>query len=171
MKLPSGFPDTAMSIRGGAPNAASGVTLGDRIPNTARVRDSIAQAKMNAATYSAWMAHKATGKEKAEMEASQRAGVAQARRTTSAGSQEIHSMQGEGKNGEGAVGGASGSATSIALPLFSKGPSAAQRRANEKVDADYQLRLRRLQDRILLRNDSARLDSLRRDSLARLKRP
>ena len=171
IRLPSGLADTLMSIRGGAPNAGAGVSLGDRTPNTARVRDSIAQSKMNAATYSAWMAHKPTGKEKAEMEASQRAGAALAARTTSAGSHEVHSMQGEGRNGEGAVGGAGGSATSLSLPLFSKGPSDAQRRANAKVDADYQMRLRRLQDLILLRNDSAHTDSLRRDSLARLKRP
>ena len=171
IRLPSELADTLMSIRGGAPNAGAGVSLGDRTPNTARVRDSIAQSKMNAATYSAWMAHKPTGKEKAEMEASQRAGAALAARTTSAGSHEVHSMQGEGRNGEGAVGGAGGSATSLSLPLFSKGPSAAQRRANAKVDADYQMRLRRLQDLILLRNDSAHTDSLRRDSLARLKRP
>ena len=55
----------------------------------------------------------------------------------------------------------------VGLPLFSKGPSAAQRRKNEAIEADYQARLRRLQDRILLRRDSIRADSLRRDSLAK----
>lgn len=39
------------------------------------------------------------------------------------------------------------------------------------IDNDNQLRLRRLQDRLLLRQDSIRADSLRRDSIARNSRP
>lgn len=85
-------------------------------------------------------------------------------------------MQGEGMGGEGAVGGSpamhgGGMAVSsgFSLPLFSSGPSKAQRKKNEAIDAEYQLGLRRLEDRLLLKRDSvrilARLDSIRRDSL------
>jgi len=41
------------------------------------------------------------------------------------------------------------------------------RTARDAIDADYQLRLRRLQDRALLRRDSTAADSLRTDSLPR----
>jgi hypothetical protein len=77
--------------------------------------------------------------------------------------------KGAGIGGVGAVG--VGSVASLALPLFSSGPSATQRRKNEKLDADYQLRLRRIEDRVLQRHDSIRADSLRRDSLARRAKP
>ena len=66
---------------------------------------------------------------------------------------------------------------SIPFPLFSSGPSAAQRKKNEALDAEYQARLRGLEDLVLykrdrrvadsLRLDSLRLDSLRRESVAR----
>ena len=55
---------------------------------------------------------------------------------------------------------------SIPFPLFSSGPSAAERKRNAVIDADNQLRLRRLQDRAS-QVDSVRVDSLRRDSLTR----
>jgi hypothetical protein len=74
----------------------------------------------------------------------------------------------------GRIGNASGSkpgvlsaGVSIPFPLFSPGPSAAGRKRNAIIDADNQLRLRRLQDRALAQADSTRTDSLRRDSLAR----
>lgn len=56
---------------------------------------------------------------------------------------------------------------SIPFPLFSKGPSPAERKRNEKIDADNQLRLKRLQERAVALRDSLRADSLRRDSIAR----
>ncbi len=59
---------------------------------------------------------------------------------------------------------------SIPFPLFSSGPSAAERKRNAVIDADNQLRLRRMQDRALARTDSIRADSLRRDSLALARR-
>lgn len=59
---------------------------------------------------------------------------------------------------------------SIPFPLFSPGPSAAERKRNAVIDADNQLRLRRLQDRELAKADSIRADSLRRDSLALARR-
>ena len=82
----------------------------------------------------------------------------------------------------GGVGAVSGpGVVSVGLPLFSSGPSAAQRKKNEAIDAEYQARLRGLQDLALslrdkrvadsLRLDSLRLDSLRRDSLARRPKP
>jgi hypothetical protein len=63
---------------------------------------------------------------------------------------------------------------SVGLPLFSSGPSSAQRKKNDSLVADYQRRLRRLQDRYLkrdsIRADSIRADSVRRDSVARAHR-
>jgi hypothetical protein len=56
---------------------------------------------------------------------------------------------------------------SIPFPLFSSGPSAAERKRNAVIDADNQARLRRLQDVVIAQRDSVRTDSLRRDSLAR----
>jgi hypothetical protein len=58
-----------------------------------------------------------------------------------------------------------GASSSIGFPLFSSGPSAAQRRANEKIDAENRVILQALRERLLrLRGDSVRADSLRRDS-------
>ena len=169
--LPNPYSTIPMApTRGGAPVAPSGVTIGDKTPNTQRYRDSVINSRLGNADMSAWMKHEATGRERAEMEQSKRTAAVVATRSTTAGSRDVHIPQGEGRGGEGAVGGA-GSATSIALPLFSSGPSAAQRKKNEKIDADYQARLRRLQDLILARHDSARADSLRRDSLARARKP
>lgn len=80
--------------------------------------------------------------------------------------------------GEGAVGGNPAirgggmrAAGGFSLPLFSSGPSKAQRKKNEAIDAEYQMGLRRLEDRMLLKRDSirilARRDSVRRDSVRR----
>lgn len=166
-------PDTAMGVRGGAPNAQSGVTIGSRTANTGSFRESIAGAKMKTIAEIA-ATRPPTGAELAELRESQRSALQVYRRSTTAGSAEVHVPQGEGMGGEGAVGGSGamrgkglGVGSGFSLPFLSKGPSAAQRKKNDSIDADYQRRLRRLQDRILLRRDSVRLDSLRRDSLAR----
>ena len=45
----------------------------------------------------------------------------------------------------------------IAFPLFSPGPSPAERRRDSIGNAEYVARLRRLQDRVRLRNDSVRI--------------
>ena len=63
--------------------------------------------------------------------------------------------------------GALSAGVSIPFPLFSSGPSAAERKRNAVIDADNQLRLRRLQDRASTQLDSTRADSVRRDSLSR----
>jgi hypothetical protein len=168
-------PDNAMGIRGGAPNAQAGVTIGSRSANTQALRDARASAVMKTIPQTA--AERApTGRELAELENSKHTALETYRRTTTAGSREVHVMQGEGMGGEGAVGGSpavhGGGMTvggGFSLPLFSSGPSKAQRKKNEAIDAEYQLGLRRLEDRLLLKRDSirilARLDSIRRDSL------
>ena len=130
---------------------------------------------------SIWKTHPPTGAEKAALETSQRVAAALQRRTTTAGnSNDLVHLQGKGMDGVGAVGGPG--VVSVGVPLFSSGPSAAQRKKNEAIDAEYQARLRGFQDLVLslrdkriadsVRLDSLRLDSLRRDSLARRpKRP
>jgi hypothetical protein len=153
----------------GAPTAAAGVTIhADSI--TTEMRDSIAKAKARAFAAMA-AADLPKGAELQTLQQSQRQAALLHRRLTTAGnSRDLVVLQGAGVGGVGAVGGATG-VGSLALPLFSSGPSASERRKNEKLDADYQLRLRRLQDRVLQRHDSVRADSLRRDSLARRAKP
>jgi hypothetical protein len=163
----------------GAPIAPAGVTESGRAPNTPQIRDSIATVRMADIPLLA-KTHAPKGAELAELQ--QRRGMANrmAQRSTTAGnSGDLHVMTGEGLDGVGAVNGGRTSFSpfggSIPFPLFSSGPSRAQRKANEKLDAEYQLRLRRLEDRaaLLAENaplDSLRLDSLRRDSLVKRSR-
>jgi hypothetical protein len=169
-------------LSGGGGNVVgvpSGVTIGSRTPNTAAYRDSVLKLRLGGIPGLA-RDRQPTGQEKAALELSQRVARMVARRATTAGNPNVHVPMGEGVDGVGAVGGGlakvqgGGAAandvsvgSSVSLPLFSSGPSAAQRRANAAIEADYQARLRRLEDRILLKRDSIRLDSLRRDSIAR----
>ncbi|HTE45368.1 MAG TPA: hypothetical protein VK636_09015 [Gemmatimonadaceae bacterium] len=55
---------------------------------------------------------------------------------------------------------------SVPFPIFEPGPSAAQRQRDAIIEVDNQARLARLQDRLRHQQDSIRLDSLRRDSIA-----
>jgi hypothetical protein len=147
----------------GAPIAPSGLTIGDRVANTPQIRDSIAREMMGGVPGLA-RTHEPTGRERQELEQSQRQAAVLRQRTTTAGnSRDLVILQGAGKDGVGAVTGPG--VVSVGAPLFSSGPSAEQRRKNEKIDADYQLRLRRLEDRALLKRDSIRADSLHADSL------
>jgi hypothetical protein len=165
--------DSAVGPPAGAAAREAGVTIGSRIPNTAAYRDSMLKAKLQPAPYLA-AKYAPTGEILSALRESQRAARAVYRRNTTAGSAEVHVAQGEGVDGVGAVGGGSGvqgnglhAGSGFALPLLSKGPSAAQRKKDEIIDADNRDRLHRLQDRMLLKRDSIRLDSLRRDSLRR----
>lgn len=168
--------DTAMAARGGAANTQSGVTIGSRVPNTQAYRDSVARVRLDSIPFLA-RTHPPKGENLAALMRSQRAGAKVAQRGTTAGNPNVNVMQGEGVDGVGAVGGGAGvpgkglrAGSSIGLPLLSKGPSAEQRKKNEILGAEYRAGLGRLQARILLR-DSIRLDSLRRDSIAKHRRP
>jgi hypothetical protein len=167
-----------MGIRGGAPVAPAALTIGDRVKNTPAYRDSMARAVLGRIPE---LAKKPmTVAEKRELEASQAQGRKVMERTTTAGSREVHIMQGQGKDGEGAVGGNAdgvhasvgqqGVTVSVPFPLFSPGPSPEQRKKNEALERDYNSRLGRLNDRLLLIRDSIRADSLRRDSLAKARK-
>jgi hypothetical protein len=170
-----------MAVRGGAPMAPSAFSIGARTPNTARYRDSTAQTRMQSIPGLA-RGTSIDAQDAVAVESSRRTADLMRRRATTAGNgREVAVPLGQGKDGVGAVGGGGthlaaggvnglGVSGSIGFPLFSSGPSAAQRKRDEKIDAEYQLRLRALQDRILLRRDSLRADSLRRDSLARAKK-
>lgn len=142
----------------------------EHVGNTPVERDSILRARM-VQIPAEMITHPPTGKEKAELQASQlAAAMLQARTTSTGNSRDLVHLQGKGKDGVGAVS-APGMA-SIPFTLFSSGPTAEQRKKNEAIDADYQARLRRLGDSVLSKRDrrladSLRLDSLRRDSLAR----
>jgi hypothetical protein len=172
------FPDNPTVGIPGAPVAPAGVTENGRFLDLPGVRDSIAAQKM--ALLQLWATRHATGPELAELQERQRLAKRLALRATTAGNAaDVHVMTGEGLDGVGAVNGGRTSLSplggSIPLTLFSSGPTAAQRKKNEKLDAEYQLRLRRLQERASLladarHLDSLRVDSLRRDSLARIPR-
>jgi hypothetical protein len=116
--------------------------------------------------------HAPTGRERQELEQSQRVAVALRRRDLTAGnSRDLVILQGQGMNGVGAVGGQTASGlgygSSVPFTFLSSGPTREQRKLNEQIDADNQLRLRRLQDRMYLKQDSIRADSIRADSLRR----
>jgi hypothetical protein len=172
-----GFPNNPRAGIPGAAVAPAGVTEHGRFLDLPGVRDSIAAQKMALLELLA-RTQLPTGAVLAELESRRRVAERLARRATTAGNaSDVHVMLGEGLDGVGAVNGGRTSLSplggSIPLPLFSSGPSAAQRRKDEKLDAEYQLRLRRLRARARLlaagqRLDSSRVDSLRRDSLAKL---
>ena len=163
---------SAGAVRG-APIAPAGVTYDHRAANTPEVRDSIARGVMdNIAELARTRAP--TGRELAELETRARNAISLRQRTSTAGnSRDLVILQGSGLDGVGAVSGG-GNVVSVGLPLFSSGPSRAQRKKNDSLVADYQRRLRRLQDRYLkrdsIRADSIRADSVRRDSVARAHR-
>jgi hypothetical protein len=121
-----------------------------------------------------------TEAERAQVRESQLLAERMALRATSAGNaNEVHTMTGEGRGGVGAVGGGKAGVSSsegrpmlsIPFPLFSRGPSAAQRRRDAQINADNQLRLERLQARVRAIRDSIHADSVHRDSLARRPKP
>jgi hypothetical protein len=159
------------SARLGAPVAPAGVSRIIAPPEVQAQRDAAAEAGRAAAQATQW--NSITSDAVRQMVgAGQSIAVGTARRTTSAGNgADVHVMTGAGVNGVGAVEGSGLSSGSIGLPLFSRGPSAAQRRKNDSIDADNRAILGRLQELIKHRRDSVLADSLRRDSLAKIRRP
>ena len=170
----SGLADTAMTIRGGAPSyAPAGVTNASRAKNTAKLRDSVITEKLEAIN---WLT--------APMSAEAKSGIAQSQdqarmlmqRSTSVGmTNGLYVPMGSGVGGVGAVNGGKtgvtmdsrGVGVTLPFPLFSPGPSPAERKRNEKLHAEYLAYLRHEQEVILLKRDSIRADSLRLDSLTK----
>ncbi len=163
----------------GVPMSPAWTKSAERIGNTAEIRDSVVRSKVAEVPFIA-RNRPPTGAEKAALETSQRVAAAlQARTLTSGNSKDLVHPQGQGMDGVGAVSGPG--TVSVGVPLLSSGPSKAQRKKNEAIDAEYQARLRGFQDLVLslkdkrvadsLRLDSLRVDSLRRDSLARRPKP
>jgi hypothetical protein len=104
-----------------------------------------------------------TGEIKASLESSQRFADQMARRaTTSGNARDLHVPQGKGVDGVGAVGGGAAGG-SLPLPLFSRGPSAAQRKKDEALLRDYRGYLSR--EALIINGRRAHADSLRADSL------
>ncbi len=163
------IPAAATAAPRGAPVAPAGVTSGSRTPISASTRDSLAIVRMMSIAELARL-HVPKGQEAADLQRGQQQADQVARRATTAGnSRDVHVMKGDGRDGDGAVGGGGGGLPSIPFPLFSSGPSAATRKRNEAIDADNRLRLGRLEALLAFRRDSVRADSLRRDSLARVR--
>ena len=149
----------------GAPFAPAGLTAGSRASNTAYVRDSIIRQRMLAVPGMAKAGVMGEADRQALEESQQQARQLQQRSLTAGNGRDLVVLEGKGKDGVGAVGGPG--VVSISAPLFSSGPSATQRKRNEKIDADNRLRLGRLQDRLRLQRDSTHADSLRADSVRR----
>jgi hypothetical protein len=173
-----GLPDTAMAIRGGAAYAPAGVTISSRTKNTAKLRDSIITEKLALVPELA-RTTPMSAEAASVIGTSQGQAAILAQRSTSAGNwRDLHVPMGSGVGGVGAVNGGKtgvtmdsrGIGVSVPFPLFSSGPSPAERKRNEKLYAEYLAYLRGQQERILLKRDSIRADSLRLDSLAKRRR-
>ncbi len=150
---------------GGAPMAPAGVTRYSGASYTQHLRDSILRASMLDVPYVAKHgAPRAAAREEIEL-GQRQADMVQRRATTVGNSRDVIILHGNAIGGAGVV----GAGGSVGLPLFSSGPSAAQRKKDAVVETDNWLRLGRLQDRMYLKRDSIRADSLRRDSLAKKK--
>jgi len=170
----SGLADTAMTVRGGAPSyAPAGVTDASRAKNTAKLRDSVITEKLAAIN---WLTALMSAEAKSGIAQSQNQARMLMQRSTSVGmTNGLYVPMGSGVGGVGAVNGGKtgvtmdsrGVGVSLPFPLFSPGPSPAERKRNEKLHAEYLAYLRHEQEVILLRRDSIRADSLRLDSLAK----
>jgi hypothetical protein len=169
----SGLSDTAMAMRGGASYAPAGVTIASRTKNSAKLRDSIITEKLGAVSWANVPMSAATA---GSIDQSQGQARMLAQRSTSVGmTNGLYVPMGKGVGGVGAVNGGKtgvtmdsrGVGVSIPFPLFSPGLSPEDRKRNEKLYAEYLAYLRREQEVILLKRDSIRVDSLRRDSLAK----
>jgi hypothetical protein len=157
------FPPRADNVRRPAPFGPAGVTARAGVISTG-ARDAIATAKMVGIGVLA-ARYKPTAQEKEAIRQQNEPGLPEYGRAAR--------MDGQPRsvplmNGGSAVAIPLGS---IAFPLFSPGPSPAERKRNAVIDAENRLLLRRLQDRVALLRDSVRADSLKRDSLARAIRP
>ena len=173
LKHNSGLSDTAMAIRGGAAYAPAGVTIASRNKNSAKLRDSIITEKLEQLP---WLTAEMSAGAARSIDQSQGQARMLAQRSTSVGmTNGLYVPMGKGVGGVGAVNGGKtgvtmdsrGIGVSVPFPLFSPGPSPEERKRNEKLHAEYLAFLRREQEVILLKRDSIRADSLRRDSLSK----
>jgi hypothetical protein len=149
------------------------VTDASRIKNTAKLRDSIITAKLDAVS---WLTVPMSAEAASSIARSQDQARMLMQRSTSAGmTNGLYVPMGSGVGGVGAVNGGKtgvtmdsrGVGVTLPFPLFSPGPSPEERKRNEKLHAEYLAYLRREQEVILLKRDSVRADSLRLDSLAK----
>jgi hypothetical protein len=173
-----GLPDTAMAIRGGAAYAPAGVTISSRTKNSAKLRDSIITEKLALVPELARTTPMSAEAASAIGTSLGQAAILAQRSTSSGNWRDLHVPMGSGVGGVGAVNGGKAGVTmdsrgigvSVPFPLFSSGPSPAERKRNEKLHAEYLAYLRGQQERILLKRDSIRADSLRLDSLLKRRR-
>lgn len=143
----------------GAPYAPAGVTAASRNLTVAQ-KDSIAKAMIAGVSAEEW--HKPlTPTELADVRARREPGLAPTGRAARLPGEPVYAPL---MNGGYAV---AVPLVSIPLPF---GKSRAQRKADSIIDADYQARLARLQERLTKKREIAKADSLRRDSLVRVGR-
>lgn len=145
----------------GAPFAPAGVTGNSRASMTAERRASLLAPRMLSIQELA--RQPATGSELADQQLRQRQAEALGRRVGAVGNtRDVHVTTGNGAGGTGAP----VATISLPFPIFEPGPTREQRKRDEIILAEGLARLARFAAVIAAR-DSARADSLRRDSLAK----
>ena len=127
---------------------------------SAKLRDSISDALKPAAEARAWARPMSVETRSEIAETQRQASMLDRRATTAGNSRDVHAMSGQGVGGVGGV----GVGGSIGVPLFSRGPSAAQRARDAKVEAENRAIMQRLAERARAKRDSIRRDSIRADS-------
>ncbi len=155
----------------GAPAAPAGVTVESRAARgmaTMTPRDSAFAAwNEQAHDLARWQTMSVDAKNTTAASGREIARLAE-RAGTAGNSSDVHVPTGQGMDGVGAAGGL----ISIPFPLFSSGPSRAQRVRDSVIDADVRAGLARLAARARAKHDSLRVialrDSLRADSLRSL---
>lgn len=167
-RIPIGIPRGEPGAPGGAPPGApargdatygtAGV-VAPRAPISPEAMDSIEARKRG--TYEEW--HRPlTPQELADVRARREPGLAPTARAARLPGEPVYAPL---MNGGYAV-----AIPIVSIPLPFGGPSAKKRKADSIINADFQSRLARLQQRARLRRDSVLADSARRDSLSRIAR-
>jgi len=127
---------------------------------SAKLRDSISDALSPAAALRAWARPMSAGTRVEIDESRRQADLLDRRMTTAGNSRDVHVASGSGVGGVGAI----GVGGSIGAPFLSRGPSAAQRARDARLDRDNRAALQRLAERARAKRDSIRRDSIRADS-------
>ena len=162
--IPRGVPmPIGLGSKTGPEYAPAWVAAGTKVfgpAGSAKLRDSIADALAAAANMRAWARPMSAGTRGEIDESRRQADLLDRRMTTAGNSRDVHVSSGSGVGGVGAI----GVGGSIGAPFLSRGPSAAQRARDAKVDTDNRAALQRLAERARAKRDSIRRDSIRADS-------
>lgn len=162
--IPRGVAMPSLGNSGTGPAyAPAWIAAGTRLlgpAGSAKLRDSISDALKPAAEARAWARPISAGTRAEIDESPRQTSILDRRAATAGNSRDVHTTSGQGVGGVGAI----GVGGSVGVPLFSRGPSAAQRARDAKIDADNRAIMQRLAERARAKRDSIRRDSIRADS-------